>query len=66
VRSWYLACRNEPWLRAFQHRLLREIFGPKREEVKGDGSKLNHVKGDSWFCPTPNTILVIKLQTMKG
>jgi len=62
VRSWYLTGRNEPWLRAFQHRLLREIFGPKRGEVKGDGRKLYNEEGDSWFWPSPNTISVIKSQ----
>jgi hypothetical protein len=60
VRSWYLTCRNEPSL---EHRLLREIFGPK--EVKGDGRKLYNGEGDSWFWPTPNTILVTKSQTMR-
>jgi vacuolar-type H+-ATPase subunit D/Vma8 len=33
--SWYLTLREEHRLRVFENRVLRNIFGPKREE---DGS----------------------------
>jgi hypothetical protein len=33
--------------------------------VKGDGRKLYNEDGDSWFWPTPNTILVFKPQTLR-
>jgi hypothetical protein len=42
---------------------VRDIWA--KEEVKGDGRKLNNEEGDSWFWPTPNTMLVIKSQTMR-
>jgi hypothetical protein len=32
----YLALREEQRLRVFENRLLRRIFGPKRDEVTGD------------------------------
>jgi hypothetical protein len=32
------------WLRAFENRLLREIFGTKREEITGDGEILHNVE----------------------
>jgi hypothetical protein len=55
---------NEPWLRVFEHRLLREVFGPKREGVKGDGRILYNEEGDSWFWPPSDTILGIKSRTV--
>jgi hypothetical protein len=34
--------REERRLRAFQNRLLRRIFGPKRDEVTGEWRKLHN------------------------
>jgi len=33
--------REERRLRAFENRVLRRIFEPKRDEVTGDGRKLH-------------------------
>jgi hypothetical protein len=33
--------REERWLRVLEKRVLRRIFGPKREEVTGKWSKLH-------------------------
>jgi hypothetical protein len=33
--TWSLALREEPRLRVFENRMLRGIFGPKRDEVMG-------------------------------
>jgi len=30
------------WLRAFENRLLKEIFGTKRDEITGDGEILHN------------------------
>jgi hypothetical protein len=35
--TWSLTLREEHRLRMFQNRVLRRIFGPKRDEVAGDG-----------------------------
>jgi hypothetical protein len=35
--TWSLTLREERKLRAFENRVLRRIFGPRREEVKGNG-----------------------------
>jgi hypothetical protein len=35
--TWSLTLREEYRLRVFENRVLRRIFGPKRDEVKGDG-----------------------------
>jgi hypothetical protein len=34
--SWSLILREEHRLRVFENRVLRRIFGPKRDEVKGE------------------------------
>jgi hypothetical protein len=36
VRSWSLTLREEHRLRVFENRVLRKIFGPKRDEVTGE------------------------------
>jgi hypothetical protein len=38
--TWSLTLREEHRLRVFENRTLRSIFGPKRDEVKGDWRKL--------------------------
>jgi hypothetical protein len=37
-----LTLRKEHRLRVFEIRMLRTIFGPKRDEVKGDWRKLHN------------------------
>jgi len=34
--TWSLTMREEYRLRVFQNRVLRRMFGPKREEVTGE------------------------------
>jgi hypothetical protein len=35
VRTWSLTLREEHRLRVFENKVLRRIFGPKRDEVTG-------------------------------
>jgi hypothetical protein len=37
-QTWSLALREEHRLRVFENRVLRRIFGPKRDEVTGEKS----------------------------
>jgi hypothetical protein len=37
--TWYLTIRKEHRLRVFENRVLRRIFGPKRDEVTGGWRK---------------------------
>ena len=37
--TWSLTLREERRLRVFENRLLRGIFGPKRDEVTGEWGK---------------------------
>jgi hypothetical protein len=39
--TWSLTLREEHRLRVFEKRALRRIFGPKRDEVKGEWRKLH-------------------------
>jgi hypothetical protein len=34
--TWSLTLREEHRLRVFENRILRRIFGPKRDEVTGE------------------------------
>jgi len=40
--TWLLTLREEHWLRVFENRLLRRMFGPKRDEVTGEWRKLHN------------------------
>jgi hypothetical protein len=40
--TWPLTLREEHRLRAFENRMLRRIFGPKRDEVTGGWRKLHN------------------------
>jgi hypothetical protein len=40
--TWSLALREEHRLRVFGNRVLRRIFGPKRDEVTGEWRKLHN------------------------
>jgi hypothetical protein len=44
--------------------VLRRIFGPKRDEVKGECRKL-HNKELNDLYPSPNIVRVIKLRRMR-
>jgi hypothetical protein len=39
--TWSLTLRKEHRLRVFENRVLRRIFGPKRDEVMGEWRKLH-------------------------
>ena len=51
--TWSLALREERRLRVFENRVLRRIFGPKRDEVKGNGE--NYIMRSLVIC-TPAII----------
>jgi hypothetical protein len=40
--TWFLTLREEHRLRVFENRLLRRIFGLKRDEVTGGWTKLHN------------------------
>ena len=40
--TWSLTLRDERRLRVFENRVLRRVFGPKRDEVIGEWRKLHN------------------------
>jgi hypothetical protein len=62
--TWLLTLTEEHRRRVFENRVLRRIFGPKRDEVTGKRRRLhNEVFID--LCSSPNTIQVIKSRRMR-
>jgi hypothetical protein len=57
--TWSLTSREEHRLRVFENRVLRRIFGPKRDEVTGDWRKLYKEELHN-LCSSPNIIRMIK------
>jgi hypothetical protein len=56
--TWSVTLREEHRLRVFENRVLRRIFGPKREE-DGSWRKLHSDELHSLFS-SPNIVRVIK------
>jgi hypothetical protein len=47
--------REECRLRVFENRVLRRIFGPKRDEVTGEWRKLHNEEFNYLYC-SPNIV----------
>jgi hypothetical protein len=48
--TWSLTLREEHRLRVFENRVLRRIFGPKRDEVIGGWRKLHNEELHNLYC----------------
>jgi hypothetical protein len=49
--------REEHWLRVFENRVLRRIFGPKRDEVTGEWRKRRNEELHDLYS-SPNIVRV--------
>ena len=56
--------REEHRLRVFENRVLRRIFGPKRDGVKGELRKLHNEELNDLYS-SPNIVRVIKSRRMR-
>jgi hypothetical protein len=62
--TWSLTLREEHRLRVFENRVLRGIFGPKREEVIGGWRKLHNEELHNLYC-SPNIIGMMNSRRMR-
>ena len=62
--TWSLTLREESRLRVFENRVLRRIFGLKRDEVTGEWRKLHNEELNNLY-PSPNILRVIKSRRMR-
>ena len=62
--TWSLTLREERRLRVFENRVLRRIFGPKRDGLTGEWRKLHNEEINDLYS-SPNTVRVIKSRRMR-
>ena len=62
--TWSLTLREERRLRVFENRVLRRIFGPKRDEVTGQWRKLHNEELNNLYS-SPNIVRVIKSRRIR-
>jgi hypothetical protein len=63
--TWSLTTREEHRLRVFENRVLRRIFGPKRDEVIGEWRRLHNEELHA-LCASRIIIWVINKNEIDG
>ena len=56
--------KGENWLRIFEGRVLRRIFGPRWDEVTGERRKVHNEEFNDFYCP-PNIVRLIKSRRLE-
>jgi len=62
--TWSHTLRGERRLRVFENRVLRRIFGHKRDEVTGEWRNLHNEELNDLYC-SHNNVRVIKSRRMR-
>ena len=62
--TWALILREEHRLRVFENKVLRRVFGSKRDEVTGEWRKLHNEKLSDLYS-LPNIVWVVKSRRMR-
>jgi hypothetical protein len=63
-KTWSLTLREEHRLRVFENRVLKRIFGPKRDEVTGEWRKLHNEELHNMYS-SPDIIRQVKSRLMR-
>jgi len=62
--TWSLTLREERELTVFENMELRRIFGPRRDEVKGERRRLHNEELKDLYS-SPNIVRVTKLRRIE-
>jgi len=62
--TWSLTLREERKLKVFENRVLRRIFGSRRDEVTGERRRLHNGELNDLYS-SPNIVRVIKSRRMR-
>jgi len=62
--TWSLTLRQERRLKVFENRVLRRVFGSKRDEVTGEWRKLHNVELSDLYS-LPNVVRVVISRRMR-
>jgi len=62
--TWSLTLREERRLRVSENRVLKKVFGPKRDEVTGEWRKLHNEELNDLYS-LPNIVRVVKSRQMR-
>ena len=62
--TWSLILTEERKLRVFENMVLRRIFGPRRDEVRGEWRRVHNEELNDLYS-SPNIVRVIKLRRVR-
>jgi hypothetical protein len=62
--TWSLTLREQCRLKVFENRVLRRVFGPKRNEVTREWRRLHNEELNDLY-PLPNILRVVKSRRMR-
>jgi hypothetical protein len=62
--TWSVTLRDEQRLRVFENRVLRRIFGPKRDEATGEWRRLHNEELNDLYS-SPNIFRIIQSRRMR-